>query len=916
LAAASPAPCLFDLSIEHPAAQTAGKPILRLARNQKAPKISVLGALALSAFTRRGDDWMAHVAIRNDGGAVSPKEAQLRIPALRYQGPRSPVQLELLPGGLLAAGETSSIPVRLNEDVYRRLRTNVGLARGARVMLDSIEVPLLMVQGGAPGVELHIRDTGEAETPFAGRGLSGRRARIGVALENQSAEYVRVTTVALRLRGGAWVSVKTPPGWLRGIEPGRIMAGELRPYLTAEGAEPLPAGAIEIEARVLARTADSGVEIESLAAFSLEVVTPAPFIGRVAIDLGTTETAAALSKGRQDPNLPPFRTPIVLELGPIGLTAEQTARLSPHGERADITDPIHPVRFLETTLALDSEGNWSVGEDIPEPPYAPEPLLFSRFKWLADEDPPARPLRSVEAILEARRAGERKIGDRVDPKLLLGAFLNKVRELIEEHPEVAALCGASRQEAGESSCRIYATRPVTMGPRMEQAFIEGLSQAGLKQISASRLADVLIPESWPPSLMVTEGRDAVFAPLTLSGAGIFREPVRDGPALARLLVVDVGGGSADLSAIGIQVERLRTTVSILGNDMSRSFAGDGFAQVIGQVLRGFLQKDRTWPDDAPPEVRAEFRQTVKWLQHSDGPLQALTNAGVLFENESGSVAEVEARIREALGDPARAVAAETLFGARPHAEHVRIELDEFPRLAAQLERRFNGDYKDHLGEKIDALKPYLEGGPENIELRLVISGRGAACPLAETLIRRVAEQKLAIKGEPIFLTPPASKSITSWGALRLVDHLASVRGHVLKHPDEMEGFSVLAGADNSQRLILEPMTCREIWFYRTDRGLARTVGERREFGPPIAVESVALIRADRVIQPRLRQALVYSGRSDGDWTPTREARLDLLEAPLERQWIYLRRRDHDLIKAIALAESEEAALDVILGDVQ
>src|SRR6516165_1080252 len=30
LAAASPAPCLFDLSIEHPAAQTAGKPILRL----------------------------------------------------------------------------------------------------------------------------------------------------------------------------------------------------------------------------------------------------------------------------------------------------------------------------------------------------------------------------------------------------------------------------------------------------------------------------------------------------------------------------------------------------------------------------------------------------------------------------------------------------------------------------------------------------------------------------------------------------------------------------------------------------------------------------------------------------------------------------------------------------------------------
>src|SRR6202000_249106 len=116
--------------------------------------------------------------------------------------------------------------------------------------------------------------------------------------------------------------------------------------------------------------------------------------------------------------------------------------------------------------------------------------------------------------------GARNIGERVEPQLLVGTFLDEVRKLIEEHPDVAATCTASPREAGEQLCRIYATRPVRMGRAMEEAFIEGFSAAGLRQITAGRSADVLVPESWPPALMVTEGREGASGAWTLPGQGM------------------------------------------------------------------------------------------------------------------------------------------------------------------------------------------------------------------------------------------------------------------------------------------------------------------------------------------------------------------------------------------------------------
>lgn len=922
-------PAVVSISLEHPESLLPGSPVLRRASNQRPPDLTVLGALCLSAFRRiapqrpggaaqAGKDLLqAHVLVRNRGGAVAFEQIMIRLPRLSGSEVGTSVDTNLMAGGVLDSGEVACLPVRIDVAVYDALKVQIEMARGAQLVLGELKVPLLIVRGGAPAIRLHLRDTKRAGVPFVGAGISGRRARIGVALENQSAEQLQVTQVSVRRSpDDTWVPIPVPRRWKQHrLEPGRFLSGELRPVLTStfrDAGGQIPSGPLVLETKVEARADDGGGLVEAVGKFSMEVKVPVPLVGRLAIDFGTAETAAAASLSELDPNLSPESPPIVIELGPVGLTSEQAAGLSAESDRLDVSDPIHAVRFLETTLALDREGNWSVGEDIPDDI---ELRRFSRFKWLADRPAQNRPLGRVEDILAAWN--EPDVTERVTPQLLIGAFLEEVRKLIEEHPEVAAECSSSVKEAGNSLCKVYATHPARMGDAMARAFLEGFSRAGLRQVSASRPAEALILESWPPALTVSEGIGDVFAPITLSGRGFYTNPIED-DTKERLLVIDVGGGSADLSAIGVEATIFETTVSILENTMSTSFTGDGFERVITEALKIFLKKSPRWPMNAPVEEQRDAYELVKWLQHSDGPLQVLTNADVLFHPDSTTVDEVEIRIKEALfrKDSNREAVAEALFERGPRSRHLQIRFRDLPALAAQIERHFHHEFWDHLKTLIDELKPLLSQDADDTKLRLVISGRGAACPLAEALIYRLVEQELSLRGKDrtIFLTPPASKSITSWGALRLIDHAASAHGHVLRRPDEMEGFSVLKGVDRRKKKHLQPMDCRKLWLYQTPDGSTSSLVEDARLGPPLAVESVALLRADKAVTKRKGRILVYSGRSDGDWEPTLEAELDFLDEPLDRQWIFLRRRGHELVKGIVSAEDEATALGLILED--
>jgi hypothetical protein len=694
----------------------------------------------------------------------------------------------------------------------------------------------------------------------------------------------------------------------------------LNPMLCAglePSAERLPAGPHRMKVRIEALTELSGVSVPATGQLTLDVVDEAPFSGRVCIDFGTTESGAAVSKGKLRPGRPPRRPPAVIELGTLGLAPKQIRGLAFDTREADATDPIFGQRFLPTTLALTKAGHWLVGEDIPPPedPDAPPLLRFERFKWLADLDAVASPLETVEQLLNAWEKGERGIPNRADPKLLLGAFLSRLRALIEEHPDVAGTIGGDHPEA--DGARVFATRPVVMGPRMERAFTDGFAAAGMPHITAAGFGttEALILESWSPLVTVTEQSNAEFTPLTLDGQAILRTPIPDDDTDARLMVFDIGGGSADLSVIAVRTHEGKSRVEVFDNVMSRKFVGIGFEASIGAVLRAWFGKDETWPVSAGGTVEREFNETVRWLQNSAGPLAALLGVpGLFYAERKKQEGSVEEGVRKALATEQRGLRAERLFARRPHASALELDYSRFPELVAKLEERFRTDYWDEMKGLFDRLWAQVPTGESTPHVWITISGRGAACPLADTMIRALIDDHGNAR-QPTFLIPPVSKSITSWGALRLADHLESRADMTFVLP--LEEFGVGKGYRGS-RILTEPMRLLDVWsFVRSGAYCAEPFREGEEApagdpGHPVTLRRVAIIPLTATYKRLWPAITVYSGRSDGGWEQQEEGVATRLDGvPDDRQWVcFVRGHQPTCVEA----DNEIAAIEKALEE--
>jgi hypothetical protein len=943
-------PVLAEVASELPAAPNSRASILRKAWHQPFADLKVVGALSMGALAPEGASRTACVVVRNDGGAVEIGPLSVYLPALKTPPPAAAEQ-DRFPPRLLAKGECASFEIRLPQTICEALDRSIAKAKGARLRGNAgeIDLPLVIVKAGPPSLTLHVRNVGRANAPSAGRAISGRRARLGLALANESAEPVRVESVKLRLGEGEWTAVEPSMRWRGGIEPGQIVAGELRPWMRErfhpEGA-PLPERNHRFEVQVEARTVDSRSPVRVERRFVMKVVELAPLQGRVAIDFGTTETAAAASTAELQDGVPPEQPPFVVELGSVGLSAPQLRELLPEDGEHDISDPLFGQRFIETTLGLDRSGHWSIGDEIPPAEAAgPDRLLrFRRFKWLAAGREPARPLNDVAAILAAWDRGDDDIQERVDPKLLLKVFLTKVRELIEEHPDVGASC--ITEPKGKGSAKVFATRPVNMTPRMERAFIDGFAAAQMPQgrVKGFGGEGAMIFESWPPVLTVTEHDDPVFRRLTVNDAEISRTPLDEAKESARLLVFDVGGGSADFSAIGVTVSakgtaQERTYVAVLKDRMSRSFVGTSFEQSIGKVLRRWFDKDDAWPENGSLKEQREFAETILWLQHSHGPLLSLGGAALLFGEEEPDADELKEQIRALLREGERLRIAEQRFARRPPSDHLPIDFADFPDLAAELVRQFRADYWAHMCELMAELKAEAPIGDNLPPVWLTISGRGAACPLADAMIRALIQDYIVEADVlPTFMPPPESKSITSWGALRLADQLQTRSRLRFVMRDEMTGFRILL-SHGGHRMHSRPMEAHKAWVLR-ENGSARVIPaeevEHDQFGDfvrpdglrrPVRQETVALIRGDASDPDLGPNVPVYWSPPDAEPVLGREARQGvarllphqpeddetwIADPPLERQWIHVSRRDGEMRVGVVVADDAAAAVRSIL----
>lgn len=921
--AGSAEPMHVTLSVAHPLAGRAPNIVAEQASNQDPPNLSVLGSLPLAAFAADGDGLAAFVAIRNDGGAIEIGQFMLSLPLLEEEVPQATPSLLLKPGGIV------NLRIRVSKEIFESLSANIGLARGARLQIGLVDTAmpgLLIVDETADSLKLYIRDTRGEGRPFAGAGLTGRRARVGVALHNRSPEPITISGIRISRRGGpSDIDLRIPLRWQAGIGPGEIVAAELRPYLTADllaDATDMTAGQYIFEVVVFSRP-QSGTQLSAKGEFGLEVREPAPFAGRVCIDFGTTETAAAISKARLRPLRLPEFPPQVVELGCVGLSSQQASRLA--SAKRDVTDPVYSLRFLETSLALDRDGRWSVGEDIPG--AADEESegiqLFRQFKWFADESP-THPLDSVTAIRAAIAAEQADIEKRADPRLLLENYLREVLKLIEEHPDVAALCGdvGSGEAPG-----IWATRPVNMKARMHDAFVDGFRSAGMRQlrVDGDQTVGSLILESWPPLLLTIEGEEQVYAPIDLAGEGFEADAIEEDDAGAIAVILDVGGGSADISVVDLQAQTGGLRLEILHNDMSRQFAGTRFEELIASELKAHLN----WKNDhlaAAPQLGQEFAQTVRWLQNSAGPMEPLKGDDMLCPAEPVDVTVIEATLRAAFDHPDRGPLVRASHWRRPGTGLIPLPFEDLPPLFAKLVHAFRVRFWPELHKKITEAAEIAKarkqrGAAEGREPRIVVtvSGRGYACPLALEMVRTILYEQLG-SVEPNYLGPPASKSITSWGALRLIDIMESHVLMTLVPREEASTFSVLADLSMTakrDKLRFVPMRLVNVGVYAQGRKrIARIIDEEgappEERGKQVDSFQVALVRADIPRLAELEEASIYSGgAADAEWA----GEIKFLSCPRNAQWLYVMRRSGKLrmgaVRGADIDQAVQALLRVV-----
>lgn len=727
---------------------------VHIAGEQDPPNLEPLSHRLLSdAVTSTDTGGRILVRLRNSGGAAMIENVRLQLHGVAGADVEAP---DLAEPVFAPPGQEVVAPAWLSrQEVVAATRAgNIQATLTIRTS-DHREqsFPKPLERWGPPKAELI--------TPSEIRALAGRRARLAARLVNTGGATVSIDRIEARwarsadeLSHESWTEVPVPADWMGPLGAGERMDAELRPR-TPE----LDAGettrAFAVELRILLQA--EGATVPPVTSRNvIKVMELAPFVGRVCVDFGTTETAAAAILGSEpddpEPGAPP-KTPFVVELASV---------LLPDGPRER--------RFIQTLVVKTEDNVLRCGDDA---------MAVLAFEAAAEPGVLTAPERRIEASYSSFK------WDLAHADVAV-AFLRYVKALIEEHPKVTGLIGPGTV--------MFATCPTRFTDDQRGALQRAFLSAGFPDPLTTWL-DVengedatFIAESWSPLPYALFAEPARFE--SLGDTGIRQVlPELQNHQSGHIVIYDVGGGSADFSVLRVEQNGYTKRITETGRNTETHFAGLKFAERIETRIRDWARR-KGWAIEHGPVAGQALRRAVKTFQHRpgilssaqlEGPFEAyfqdwsqmavaerLQRARELFTNALFSGGDQIETTREYL----RSQMSEYLplrFGSA--AEKAVIQLKDIPELAGDILADFAEAFHK-LVEDMDKsdLKAQLAKDDSAVSrVRLIPSGRGAAFPLADALIRQKWSAEITSGLEICRLPPIESKSITSWGGLHMCD---------------------------------------------------------------------------------------------------------------------------------------------------
>jgi hypothetical protein len=505
---------------------------------------------------------------------------------------------------------------------------------------------------------------------------------------------------------------------------------------------------------------EDGETSTQIRVFDLEV-RPAdtPLRGRLCVDFGTTESGVALalgeapSRGNEGDPDPPW----MIDLA-----------------RASVDGCGKGDRFLPSRGARLKSGKLLFGRAAAAAAAADVDKRLADFKWALKREEDFR---------------------------VAVAYLQTLKALVEDHPDVAAVVGPETT--------VFATCPTRFAPGLRARLRAALRAAGFADpltdvfnASAER-PGILIAESWSPVSYALIDNGARFEPLGID-PDVERPVLRldaDNP-VGHIVIFDIGGGSADISVLRTELKGGKREIVETFRRTDRDFIGLKFSERIAVSLQTWLRQTGRGVVD---HDRDALIRTFQFAEHDPadagsregvfavGPLRELIR-GHFSRRLAGSSADGDLKvIRDALS--ARPVAGEPgteesrfadslrrrfdgfaplALGAPGGGQALDLSADQIVDLSGRIVADFAARYLRHIKGLMDETlaAPLREGGP----MILIPSGRGAAYPLAWELLVQAWRLKAGDAHPVSRLMPGPAKAITSWGGLDLADRAAA--GHL------------------------------------------------------------------------------------------------------------------------------------------
>jgi hypothetical protein len=613
------------------------------------------------------------------------------------------------------------------------------------------------------------------------RAMTGRNARMAVFLRNEGGLDAVIGAAGYKIL--AHDNSIVAEGRLdnlvgRTIQGGQSLHEEIRPALRNGAGEPLPAMMFGIAFDIHFDSGGTASQLV-LGPAEIEVVAEQDFTGTVCIDFGTTDTAAAVILPGETYFLmsQTGEVPQPLELGPLAAGDGKAQHFLP----------------TRAVIGIDSDGRLERSFGTQKAPAGLKYVrVLDRLKWRLGRNLP------IEGY------GELAISE------LVTGYLKTVRQLIEDHPRVAARVR-----------EVVATRPARFGETKLTALIECFNEAGM----AAELecfgsgAKPLVSESWPPMLLAVPLDETDGPPSARLLKSLFAQfPDENPPALFDaeslaegphyVCTFDVGGGSLDISVLEVSIDGEQVRVGDVKTFTDTDFAGEPFRDLIVDELKKFFPDVSA--DDTTPVRRANLdalRRLAFELQRFPTGLFAtkFSSAEVFFNALKSAPSEVRNYIDSWLGqtnlsatteippdapEVLKALWSEVVFDnatAGRTAEY-RAELTTNSgarrnvviglvkdgkanpmlvllacRIIAQFGKRFEPkltDYFHKIGDKLGA-----NPAPERI--RLLLTGRGSLLTLAQALVMQIAESVGIPRGNQYLSSGQSAKAVTSWGGAAL-----------------------------------------------------------------------------------------------------------------------------------------------------